>query len=70
MNEPNNLYWTSRDTCQGKDGIRVRHPMKGVAMIDAEQSAKEMGRELLDQNPIALLAVDGAHEWFFEFKPE
>jgi hypothetical protein len=43
--------------------------MKGVAMIDADQAAKTLNRELLDQNPIAILAPDGAQEWFFEFKP-
>lgn len=63
------LYWTKHVKYQSKDGIRVRHPMKGVAMIDADQAAKTLNRELLDQNPIAILAPDGAQEWFFEFKP-
>jgi hypothetical protein len=64
-----NLYWTRFDTFHGKEGIRVRHPMKGVAMIDADEAAKKLGRELLDQNPSAILSED-AHEWFFEFKPK
>jgi hypothetical protein len=38
-------------------------------MIEAEQAAEQAGRELLDQNHIAIRAADGAQEWFFVFKP-
>ena len=61
------VYWAQESKEQGKDGVLVRYPQAGPALILAEGVAKEKGRELLDQWPRAI-SRDGAMHWFFEYK--
>ena len=64
------LYWAKEAEIDGRMGILVRYPMKGIALEMAERLATEKGHELLEQYPRGRHAEDGAMQWFFEYSPE
>jgi len=63
----NPLYYAIESTEQGKPGVLVRYPDKGIAMSMAEQVAREKNKQLLEQWPRAINR-DGAMHWFFEYR--
>ena len=61
------LYWAKESNENGKDGVLVRYPFKGIALTMAEQVADDKKRMLLEQWPSGITRDGGLH-WFFEYQ--